>query len=69
MEYPWSSARTLVPLIVGVVGLVVFLAYEAYLAKEPTVPIHLLQNRTSLSGYVCIWSTVSNSKLTATHRL
>ena len=42
----------LVPLLVGFDGLVVFLLYKASLAKEPTIPIHLLRNRTSLSGYI-----------------
>ena len=36
-EHPWSSAQVLVPLIVGLVGLVVFIAYEATLAKNPIV--------------------------------
>ena len=37
VTHPWSSASVLVPLIVGAVGLVVFVAYEAIFAKEPIV--------------------------------
>lgn len=50
VQYPWGSARILVPLILGVAGLVGFLYYEAAYAKEPTIPIHLFRNRTSLTG-------------------
>ena len=35
--YPWSSARVLVPLLVGLGGMAVFLAYEARFAKYPMV--------------------------------
>ncbi|KAG9121240.1 hypothetical protein FRC07_002889 [Ceratobasidium sp. 392] len=51
-RYPWSSYRVLVPLIVGLAGLGVTLAYEFTLAVEPIIPRELLSNRTSLSGYL-----------------
>ncbi|KAG9075251.1 hypothetical protein FS749_013098 [Ceratobasidium sp. UAMH 11750] len=51
-RYPWSSYRVLVPLIVGLAGLGVALAYEFTLAVEPIIPRELLSNRTSLSGYL-----------------
>ncbi|KAG6916588.1 hypothetical protein DXG01_006238 [Tephrocybe rancida] len=50
--YSWSSARVLVPLILGLVGLLLFLVYEARVAKNPIVPFDILSNRTSFSGYV-----------------
>ncbi|KAF8553816.1 MFS general substrate transporter [Imleria badia] len=49
---PWSSATVLVPLVLGFVGLVVFIAYEAIYAKYPLVPFSLLTNLTSISGYI-----------------
>ncbi|KAF8160345.1 iron permease [Mycena galopus ATCC 62051] len=49
--YPWSSIRILLPLILGLCGLGVFLAYEFHYAKYPIVSIQYLSNRTSLSGY------------------
>ncbi|KAJ3556504.1 hypothetical protein NM688_g1993 [Phlebia brevispora] len=52
IRYPWSSPKVLAPLILGVVGLGVFLLYEAYLAQNPIVPAKLLANRTSVSGYL-----------------
>ncbi|KAI0310338.1 MFS general substrate transporter [Amylostereum chailletii] len=52
LEFAWSSARVLVPLVVGMVGLCGFLVYEATLAKHPSVPISLiLVDRTAFSGY------------------
>lgn len=52
VQFPWSSANVLVPLIIGLVGMAGFLVYEATLAREPLVPIALIANRTSLSGYI-----------------
>ncbi|KAG9023055.1 hypothetical protein FRB95_013743 [Tulasnella sp. JGI-2019a] len=51
VRYPWSSFRVLVPLVLGLVGLVVFIVYEAHFPVEPVVPWKLLKNRTTLSGY------------------
>ncbi|CDO74565.1 hypothetical protein BN946_scf184771.g1 [Trametes cinnabarina] len=52
IKFPWSSAKVLVPLIVGLVGLAFFILYEAMWAKNPIVPITLLQNRSSISGFI-----------------
>lgn len=41
VQYPWGSARVIVPLIVGLAGMGAFLAYEAKVAKEPMVSITL----------------------------
>ncbi|GJJ10987.1 hypothetical protein Clacol_005216 [Clathrus columnatus] len=48
----WTSAKILTPLIIGVVGLVIFLVYESRFPKNPLVPFSILANRTSASGYV-----------------
>jgi hypothetical protein len=50
--YPWSSYRVLVPLIIGIAGLVAFFVYEAKLATYPVVPFALMNNRTSISGFL-----------------
>ncbi|KUI61328.1 hypothetical protein VP1G_08506 [Cytospora mali] len=51
-QYPWSSWHTLVPLILGLLGLIAFLWVESTtLIPEPTMPIRLFANRTSLGGY------------------
>lgn len=49
--YPWSSWRTLVPLLVGVVGLVIFCFYEKYLAVEPLLRLSVFANRTANLAY------------------
>ncbi|KAH9921355.1 MFS general substrate transporter [Fomitopsis serialis] len=52
VDYAWSSAQVLVPLIVGGVGLVLFLLYEALWARNPLIPLSLILNRTSISGLI-----------------
>lgn len=37
IEYPWSSWHVLVPLCLGLVGLIMFFVYEWKLAKRPLV--------------------------------
>ncbi|KAI9566090.1 MFS general substrate transporter [Boletus coccyginus] len=49
---PWSSVTVLVPLILGLVGLGGFIIYEATLATHPLVPFSLMENLTSISGYI-----------------
>ncbi|EJU01276.1 MFS general substrate transporter [Dacryopinax primogenitus] len=52
ITHPWNSYQILVPLIVGIVGIGIFLVYESYwVIGEPMVPFDIFSNRTSLSGY------------------
>ncbi|KAJ6456450.1 major facilitator superfamily domain-containing protein [Mycena sanguinolenta] len=51
---PWTSSRVLVPLSLGVVGLGAFLCYEWRWAAYPVVPLQLMSNRTTMSGYIQI---------------
>ncbi|EJU01314.1 Mfs1.1 [Dacryopinax primogenitus] len=52
VDHPWSSYQILVPLIIGLLGMVIFLVYEAFFCVgEPMVPLSMLSNRTVLSGY------------------
>jgi MFS family permease len=50
--YSWSSWRTLVPLLVGVAGLVAFCFFEAYLAPEPLLRLSVFSNRTANLAYL-----------------
>ncbi|KAF8151940.1 iron permease [Mycena galopus ATCC 62051] len=50
--YSWNSFHVLVPLCLGLVGIVIFFVYEARLAEDPMVPSFLWTNRTSISGYI-----------------
>ncbi|KAL2829452.1 major facilitator superfamily domain-containing protein [Aspergillus cavernicola] len=45
--YDWSSWRTLVPLIIGIFGLLAFTIYESRYAKDPIIPPQIFQNRTA----------------------
>ncbi|KAL4815096.1 major facilitator superfamily domain-containing protein [Aspergillus spinulosporus] len=49
--YDWDSWRTLVPLIIGVVGLLVFSFYEYSFAKDPIIPPKIFQNRTAAVSF------------------
>lgn len=49
--YPWKSWRVLLPLVLGLVGIVLWLYLESII-KHPTVPWEILRHRTSLSGYI-----------------
>ncbi|KAJ6476037.1 Mfs1.2 [Mycena vitilis] len=52
VQYSWSSAQVLVPIILGLCGIIGFFVYETRVAAYPLVPYALLSNRTSLSGYL-----------------
>lgn len=63
--YPWDSWRTLVPLILGIVGLVAFMAYEKYLAPNPMIPPKIFATRTAIASYIetilhglVLWCTI-----------
>ncbi|KFA73873.1 hypothetical protein S40288_00917 [Stachybotrys chartarum IBT 40288] len=58
-EEPWSSWRTIVPLVLGFVGLPLFLLYETRV-PEPTTPFRLFSNRTSFVGN---WSAFTHNML------
>ncbi|KAF7340295.1 Iron permease [Mycena venus] len=51
IEFTWGSAHVLVPLIIGLIGLAVFIVYEGRFAEYPMVPFDVLSTRTALSGY------------------
>ncbi|KAH8669159.1 major facilitator superfamily protein [Xylariales sp. PMI_506] len=52
--YPWSSYKVIVPLVVGMLGLLGFFLFEATpkLAPNPMMPLHLFGNRTSATAFV-----------------
>ncbi|KAK2821825.1 hypothetical protein FQN49_007636 [Arthroderma sp. PD_2] len=50
--YDWSSWRTLVPLILGIVGLVCFMLYETYIAVDPMIPVTVFATRTAIVTYI-----------------
>ena len=61
ISYPWSSWRTLVPLILGIAGNAIFITWQAYLDKvsredrswpEPMIPLAIFQSRTAQVTYI-----------------
>ncbi|KAF8588276.1 iron permease [Ramaria rubella] len=52
IRFPWGSVTVLAPLIIGMVLIGLFIVYEKYVAKEPTIPWVVVANRTSLFAYL-----------------
>ncbi|KAK2745532.1 hypothetical protein FQN57_003657 [Myotisia sp. PD_48] len=51
IQYPWSSWRIIVPLVLGVIGWIVFHIQQTF-AKFSSVPNRLFSNRTSATAFV-----------------
>ncbi|KAJ2994294.1 hypothetical protein NUW58_g1591 [Xylaria curta] len=51
VEFPWSSWRIILPLVIGIVGWIGFHVYEHFI-KYPSVPTRLFSNRTSAAAYL-----------------
>ncbi|KAH6673324.1 MFS general substrate transporter-like protein [Halenospora varia] len=53
VKYAWSSWNTIFPLVLGIVGLGAFLAYEgSRFCLEPTMPLRFFKNRTTLGAFI-----------------
>jgi len=48
---PWSSATVLSTLIIGIVGLGVFVMIEWKVSKAPMIPMRIFSNRTANAGF------------------
>ncbi|KAB8298299.1 hypothetical protein EYC80_002028 [Monilinia laxa] len=53
VAYSWKSWHTLVPLLLGAVGLLGFCAYEGMVAQKPILPTRLFRNPSSNIAYLC----------------
>ena len=61
-RYSWSSAHVVIPLVLGLIGLLLFYLYEVSPAcKYPVIPLKILANRTSA---VALFISFQNSLLT-----
>lgn len=48
----WSSWRTIVPIVLGILGVAVFLVHQGSpMCREPSIPPRLFSNRTSAVGF------------------
>ncbi|KAI0465743.1 major facilitator superfamily transporter [Xylaria cf. heliscus] len=52
-EFEWNSPQTLVPLIIGFVGLIFTLVYEKFWARQAFLRHSLYHNASSIVGYMC----------------
>ena len=51
VSYPWTSWHTLVPLCLGIAGLITFIAYEETVAAEPLIRLVIFKNQTAAVSY------------------
>ncbi|KAI1273032.1 MFS general substrate transporter [Xylaria sp. FL0933] len=56
IQYPWSSWRIILPLVLGVVGWAAF-HFQQHFATNPMVPERLFSNRTSTAAYILTFLT------------
>lgn len=69
-DYKWSSFKVLLPLLLGVGGILVYGVLEWFVVTNPTVPFIIMGSMTSLLGYTCnilhgIVFTMSGGKFSA----
>jgi hypothetical protein len=51
VAHPWSAYQTVIPIVLGAVGVVVFTLQQARFAAQPIVPLVVFQNRTTVVSY------------------
>jgi len=52
-QYAWDSWRTLVPIVLGVGGIIGTLCWERYGARNPFIRLWLFKNHHAIAAYVC----------------
>jgi MFS family permease len=52
-QYPWSSWRTLVPVIVGIAGFLAMVVWERYWAFRPFLRLELFNSYSAIVAYSC----------------
>jgi MFS family permease len=53
-QYPWKSAQTIVPLILGVLGIAGFAFWEVHGTSHPIIPMRIFSTVTAAQGYLSI---------------
>lgn len=57
-SYPWSSPQTIVPIVMGGLGLIATAVFEgSRFCEEPVIPPCLFENRTSAAGFFMSFTT------------
>ncbi|PMD31069.1 MFS general substrate transporter [Hyaloscypha variabilis F] len=54
-QYAWSTMKTILPIVLGTVGLISCLFWEAYGATQPFFRLSLFRSRTSNAAYFCVF--------------
>lgn len=52
-QYAWSSLQTILPIVLGTLGLILCLFWEAHGATQPFFRLSLFRSRTSNAAYFC----------------
>lgn len=52
VQYAWSEWQTILPIVLGIVGCVVFFFYEEHVAVEPIVPTGVFKNLNCSASYI-----------------
>ncbi|KAI0630968.1 iron permease [Trametes polyzona] len=52
VKYSWNSVQVIAPFTIGLIGLPIALLYDTFLASHPVIPTAIINNRTSIAGYV-----------------
>lgn len=52
---PWTSPKVVIPLIIAVIGLIIFWFFEERVPREPMIPPRVFKERTALAGYIGTW--------------
>lgn len=50
--FPWSSFRTVLPLVLGICGFLAFILYETRFSKLPLIPLSIFNSRTAAVNYI-----------------
>jgi len=48
---PWGSAKVIVPIVFGTIGIAGFALFEAKVPRSPMIPVRMFANRTAASGF------------------
>lgn len=50
--HPWSSGRTIAPLVLGIVLYIIFVLVQWKVSKEPMMPLRIFRDRTADTGFL-----------------
>ncbi|KAI1656232.1 major facilitator superfamily domain-containing protein [Daldinia decipiens] len=57
VQFPWSSWRVILPLVLGIAGWIFFHIQQHYFARHPSVPSRLFGNRTSVTAFILTFTS------------